>query len=132
MANSIKFNPPKGMKYTLIGLTSATLVLKADAKPAEAVYERFTTYIQGSLTTFLGAVGGGAVAPIATSAIGLLPWLVIVLAGGIIIWQAYAGYQEWQRENYSGISKPVANILVTIILVFLTDALSALLVGPAA
>jgi hypothetical protein len=125
-----KVNPPKKLKYSLALLLSMALVIKADARPAEAVvFERFSAYLIESIGTFLTAAGATAVQPVVTAALTLLPWLIIVLAGSIIIWQSYLGYQEYQRENYSGISKPIANIMVVLILVFLTDQLSALLVA---
>jgi hypothetical protein len=120
----------KSIRYFLTGAISAAFWIYSSAAPSHAVYERFTLYLVTSISVFLTAAGATAVIPIVTTALNILPWLVIVLAGSIIIWQAYVGYQEYQRENYSGISKPVANIMVTIILVFLTDALSALLIGP--
>jgi hypothetical protein len=43
------------------------------------------------------------------------------MVGGIVIWQAYLGYQEYDRENFSGIVKPMLNIIVLVILVIATD-----------
>lgn len=120
----------KSIRYFLTGAISAAFWAYSSAAPAHAiVFEKFTTYLITSIGAFLAVSGAGAVLPLVTAALTILPWLIIVLAGSIIIWQSYVGYQEYQRENYSGISKPIANIMVTLILVFLTDALSGLLVA---
>jgi hypothetical protein len=119
----------KSIKYFLTGAISAVLWAYSSAAPSHAiVFEQFTQVLDQRIGTFLQSVNATAVQPIVTSGLTILPWLIIVLAGSIIIWQSYIGYQEYQRENYSGISKPIANIMVVLILVFMTDRLSALLV----
>jgi hypothetical protein len=122
----------KTIRYTLIGCLSAAFWSYSAARPAQAlVFKAFSDYLAITIGAFMQQANAGALVQVVTSALGILPWLVIVLAGSIIIWQSYAGYQEYQRENYSGIAKPVANILVTLILIFLTDKITEILVQGA-
>ncbi len=117
------------IRYLLIAVTSAAFWSYADARPAQAiVFSTFTTYLNTTINAFLTAAGATVVAPLVTAALGIIPWLVIVLAGSVIIWQAYEGYKEYERENFSGIAKPVANILIIVVLLYLADKITATLV----
>jgi hypothetical protein len=118
------------IRIFLVTIMTSALLGYSDAKPAQAlVFSAFTTYLSTSITAFLTAAGATTITPLVTAALGIIPWLVIVLSGSIITWQAYEGYKEYDRENFSGIAKPVANILIILVLLFMADKITATLVS---
>ncbi|AFY97212.1 hypothetical protein [Chamaesiphon minutus] len=115
----------KQIRYVLISFFTSiawgwNLAPKADAAP---IYDAFVTYSTTKITTIMAGfpVAGPLFTLLFTAIANLIPWAVLMMVGGIVIWQAYLGYQEYDRENFSGIVKPLLNIIVLIILVIATD-----------
>jgi hypothetical protein len=115
----------KQIRYALIACFSAiawgwNLAPKADAAP---IYDAFVTVSTTKITTIMAGfpVAGPLFTTLFTAIVNLIPWAVLLMVGGIVIWQAYLGYQEYDRENFSGIVKPMLNIIVLVILVIATD-----------
>jgi hypothetical protein len=112
------------VRYFLVSCFAAitwggNLAPRADAAP---IYNAFVTASMASLASITAAFPAAALlTPILTAFINLIPWAVLLIVGGIVIWQAYLGYQEYDRENFSGIVKPVLNIIVLLMLVVATD-----------
>jgi hypothetical protein len=120
----------KSIRYSLTFVFSLGFWGYSGIRSAQAiVFSDFTDYLGNGITGFLTAAN--APAPVITlvkAAMGIIPWLVLSLAGGVILWQAYEGYKEYERENFSGITKPITNILVIIILLYLADRVTSSLV----
>jgi hypothetical protein len=115
----------KYIQYALIsGFTPIVwgwnLAPKADAAP---LYDAFVTVSTTKIATIMAGfpVAGPLFTTLFTAIVNLIPWAVLLMVGGIVIWQAYLGYQEYDRENFSGIVKPMLNIIVIVILVIATD-----------
>jgi hypothetical protein len=115
----------KQIRYVLIAFFSAlvwgwNLAPKADAAP---IYDAFVTASTTKIATIMAGfpVAGPLFTTLFTAIVNLIPWAVLLMVGGIVIWQAYLGYQEYDRENFSGIVKPMLNIIVLVILVITTD-----------
>jgi hypothetical protein len=114
----------KYIQYALIsGFTPIiwgwNLAPKADAAP---IYDAFVTASTAKIATIMAGFPAGALfTDLFTAIVNLIPWAVLLMVGGLVIWQAYLGYQEYDRENFSGIVKPLLNIIVLIILVIATD-----------
>jgi hypothetical protein len=96
------------------------LAPKADAAP---IYDAFVTVSTTKIATIMAGfpVAGPLFTTLFTAIVNLIPWAVLLIVGGIAIWQAYLGYQEYDRENFSGIVKPMLNIIVLVILLIATD-----------
>jgi hypothetical protein len=117
--------PWKYIQYALITCFSSivwgwNLAPRADAAP---IYDAFVTVSTTKIATIMAGfpVAGPLFTTLFTAIVNLIPWAVLLIVGGICMWQAYLGYQEYDRENYSGITKPMLNIIVLIILVIVTD-----------
>jgi hypothetical protein len=115
----------KYIQYALISCFSPiiwgwNLAPKANAAP---IYDAFVTVSTTKITTIMAGfpVAGPLFTTLFTAIVNLIPWAVLLMVGGIVIWQAYLGYQEYDRENFSGIVKPMLNIIVLVILVIATD-----------
>jgi hypothetical protein len=115
----------KYIQYALIACFSSivwgwNLAPRADAAP---IYDAFVTVSTTKIATIMAGfpVAGPLFTTLFTAIVNLIPWAVLLIVGGICMWQAYLGYQEYDRENYSGITKPMLNIIVLIILVIVTD-----------
>ncbi|WP_373547077.1 hypothetical protein [Chamaesiphon sp.] len=115
----------KQVRYVLIGFFTAiiwggNLAPKANAAP---IYDAFVTYSTTKITAIMAGfpVAGPLFTTLFTAIANLIPWAVLLIVGGVAIWQAYLGYQEYDRENFSGIVKPMLNIIVLVILVITTD-----------
>ncbi len=115
----------KYIQYALISCFSLIiwgwkLAPKADAAP---IYDAFVTVSTTKIATIMAGfpVAGPLFTTLFTAIVNLIPWAVLLMVGGICIWQAYLGYQEYDRENFSGIVKPMLNIIVLVILVITTD-----------
>jgi hypothetical protein len=99
----------------------------ADAAP---LYDKFTTYIQLQATTFMDSTGlTGAAVSTVKSLIGLIPWAVIMLVGAVAAWQAYAGYQAYDREDLSGMGKCILNVLVLFGLTIMSSIITDFMVA---
>jgi hypothetical protein len=99
------------------------------ATNAAPLYDKFTKYIQKTSETFLTAASATAVTPIVTAFLELIPWGILLLAGGVISWQAYAGYQAYEREDLSGVGKAVLNIVVMLLLLVMTSFVTDFIVS---
>ena len=115
----------KQIRYVLIVFFTSiawgwNLAPKADAAP---IYDAFVTVSTTKIATIMAGfpVAGPLFTTLFTAIVNLIPWAVLLMVGGIVIWQAYLGYQEYDRENFSGIVKPMLNIIVLVILVIATD-----------
>jgi hypothetical protein len=115
----------KQVRYVLIGFFSSimwgwNLAPKADAAP---IYDAFVTESTAKITLIMAGfpVAGPLFTTLFTAIVNLIPWAVLLMVGGIVIWQGYLGYQEYDRENFSGIVKPMLNIIVLVILVITSD-----------
>jgi hypothetical protein len=115
----------KQIRYILIGWMSSiiwgwNLAPQADAAP---IYDAFVTVSTTKIATIMAGfpVAGPLFTNLFTAIVNLIPWAVLLIVGGIVIWQAYLGYQEYERENFSGIVKPMLNIIVIVILVITSD-----------
>jgi hypothetical protein len=117
---------------TVILHTLALILLGDFSRPAQAapLYDKFTTYIQAQATAFMTATGltGAAVTSVSTL-LGLIPWAVILLVGAISAWQAYAGYQAYDREDLSGMGKCVLNVLVLFGLTIMSSIITDFIVA---
>jgi hypothetical protein len=113
------------IQYALIACFSSiawgwNLAPRADAAP---IYDAFVTVSTTKIATIMAGfpVAGPLFTTLFTAIVNLIPWSVLLIVGGIAIWQAYLGYQEYDRENFSGVVKPMLNIIVLVILVIATD-----------
>jgi hypothetical protein len=114
-------------------LNTLALTLFGDFyRPASAapLYDKFTTYIQDKAGDFMTDTGltGAAVTSVKTL-LGLVPWAVILLVGAITAWQAYAGYQAYDREDLSGMGKCVLNVLVLFGLTIMSSIITDFIVA---
>jgi fatty acid desaturase len=115
----------KQIRYVLIAVFTSiawgwNLAPKANAAP---IYDAFVDYSTTKITAIMAGfpVAGPLFTVLFTAFANLIPWAVLMMVGGIVVWQAYLGYQEYDRENFSGIVKPMLNIIVLVILVIATD-----------
>jgi hypothetical protein len=91
------------------------------AASAAPLFDKFTTYAKTGITTFFtgtGGAGGAAISTALTALVALIPWAIILLVGAIAGWQAYLGYQAYEREDLSGMGKCVLNVIVLVGLTF--------------
>jgi hypothetical protein len=114
-------------------LHSVALILCGDfhrSASAAPLYDKFTTYIQTQATTFMTATGlTGAAVTSVSALLGLIPWAVILLVGAISAWQAYAGYQAYDREDLSGMGKCVLNVMVLFGLTIMSSIITDFIVA---
>jgi hypothetical protein len=113
---------------TIVNTTA--LLLRGDFdRPADAaiLFAPMTAYIKQQATAFLAATTLTAVQPLLLAFLDLIPWSIILLVGAVISWQAYTGYQSYEREDLSGMGKCILNVLVLVALLFtsakITDAM---------
>jgi hypothetical protein len=109
---------------------TTALLLRGDFdRPADAaiLFAPMTAYIKTQATAFLGATTLTAVQPLLLAFLDLIPWSIILLVGAVVSWQAYTGYQSYEREDLSGAGKCILNVLVLVALLFtaakITDAM---------
>jgi hypothetical protein len=102
----------------------------ADAAP---LFNNFTTYIQTQGETFLTAAGAAdGIKATIKAFLGIIPWAIILMVGAVASWQAYAGYQSYEREDMAGTGKCVLNIVVLLLLTVAASAVTDFFVGGAA
>ncbi len=113
------------VRLGLIGLLSSLLWGWGTSERANAAgipFQTGFTAIGTQLTTFITAIQGPAALGTTINALCVvIPWMLLMLISAIIVWQVYEGYKEYDRENISGVVKPALNILVVLILLFLSD-----------
>jgi hypothetical protein len=115
---------------TAVIANTTALLLRGDFdRPADAaiLFAPMTAYIKTQATAFLAATTLTAVQPLLLAFLDLIPWSIILLVGAVISWQAYTGYQSYEREDLSGAGKCILNVLVLVALLFtaarITDAM---------
>jgi hypothetical protein len=126
-----KINRKIVKKYHITALILASntlaLLMMGDfhrAASAAPLFDKFTTYVKTGITTFFagaggaGGAGGAAIGTALTALVSLIPWAIILLVGAIAGWQAYLGYQAYEREDLSGMGKCVLNVVVLVGLTF--------------
>jgi hypothetical protein len=120
----------KAIRYPLTFLLSLGFWAYSGIRSAQAaVFSDFTAYLSNSITGFLTAANApSSVVTLVQAAMGLVPWIVLAIAGGIITWEAIEGYREFKREEYSGMVKPIATILLLVILLYFADRITSALV----
>jgi hypothetical protein len=111
-----------------IAINTIALWLGGDFnRPANAMlYGTLTDYLKTAANNFclsggLDAKGTAAI----NSLIDLIPWSAILLIGSIVAWEAYRGYQAYQREDATGMGRVVVNLFTTVVLILITDLLTA-------
>jgi Na+/phosphate symporter len=114
-----------------IGFNTIALWLGGDlTRPASAapLYGTLTNYLKTAATGFClaGGLDAKGTASI-TSLIELIPWSAILLIGSIIAWEAYGGYQAYQREDATGMGRSAVNLVITVALTLLTNLITAYL-----
>jgi hypothetical protein len=108
----------------ILAANTLALLLMGDfhrAASAAPLFDKFTKYVTTGLTTFFSSTGGTGGAAIGTALgalVALVPWAIILLVGAIAGWQAYVGYQAYEREDLSGMGKCVLNVVVLVGLTF--------------
>jgi heme O synthase-like polyprenyltransferase len=122
-----------GQRHIFIAAVVANttaLLLRGDFdRPADAaiLFAPMTAYIKQQATAFLSATTLTAVQPLLLAFLDLIPWSIILLVGAVVSWQAYTGYQSYEREDLSGAGKSFLNVLVLVALLFtaakITDAM---------
>lgn len=124
------------IQYSLIGALSSAMWGWASAEPAQAFFfSKFSTAGALAMNNFASTVSGGNGTTVQTvftmlaALITFVPWIVLISCGGIVIWQAYEGYQEYQRENTAGVTAAAMKVTVLFILVAIADMISAALVA---
>ena len=113
-------------------VNTTALLLRGDFdRPANAaLFANMTTYIKTQATAFLTAVPTlGVVQPLLLAFLDLIPWSIILLVGAIVSWQAYTGYQSYEREDLSGAGKCILNVLVLVALLFTSSAITDAMVA---
>ncbi len=116
-------------------VNTTALLLRGDFdRPANAaLFANMTTYIKTQATAFLTAVPSlGTVQPLLLAFLDLIPWSIILLVGAIVSWQAYTGYQSYEREDLSGAGKCILNVLVLVALLFTSSAITDAMVAGGA
>jgi hypothetical protein len=99
----------------------------ADAAP---LFDNFTKYIQAQSDAALTATNASEeIKTVVKTFLGVIPWAVILVIGGVCSWQAYAGYQLYEREDMSGLGKCALNIVVLLILTVASSAITDFVVG---
>ena len=120
---------------TAVIVNTTALILRGDFdRPANAaLFTNMTTFIKTQATAFLTAVPALAAAqPLLLAFLDLIPWSIILLAGSIVSWQAYTGYQAYDREDLSGAGKAFLNVLVLVALLFTSSAITDAMVAGGA
>lgn len=118
----------------VIANTTALLLCGDFNRPANAaLFANMTTYIKTQATAFLTAVPAlSVVQPLLLAFLDLIPWSIILLVGAIVAWQAYTGYQSYEREDLSGAGKCILNVLVLVALLFTSSAITDAMVAGGA
>jgi hypothetical protein len=95
--------------------------------PASALplYSKLTTSLETSANTFCtaGGLDAAATAQIVTL-IALIPWSAILIVGSMVAWQAYTGYQAYDREDVSGTGRCVVNIVSLLALTMMSSLIT--------
>lgn len=115
-----------------VAINCTALLFRGDfyrAADAAILYSKFTSYIQDRAKTFLTAANISALEPMVTAFLELIPWAIILLAGGVITWQAYSGYQAYERDDLSGAGKCVLNMILMLLLLVMSSAITDFMVG---
>jgi hypothetical protein len=103
------------------------------AVDAAPLFDKFTTYIQTQGDTFLTAAGAAeGIKTTIKAFLGIIPWAIILMVGAVVSWQAYSGYQAYEREDMAGTGKCVLNIVVMLLLTVASSAVTDFFVGGAA
>jgi hypothetical protein len=101
-------------------------------RPASALplYSKLTTSLETSATTFCAAGGLDAAATAQIiSLIALIPWSAILIVGSMVAWQAYTGYQAYDREDVSGTGRCFVNVLVLLALTMMSSLITDFISG---
>ena len=111
------------VKFIQFALVQKVYLSRLNKNWNAPIYDAFVTVSTTKITTIMAGfpAAGPLFTTLFTAIVNLIPWAVLLMVGGIVIWQAYLGYQEYDRENFSGIVKPMLNIIVLVILVIATD-----------
>ena len=116
---------------TAVIVNTTALLLRGDfdrSADAAILYAPMTAYIKTQATAFLSATTLTAIQPLLLAFLDLIPWSIILLVGAIVSWQAYTGYQAYDREDLSGMGKCVLNILVLVALLFTSAKITDVMV----
>jgi hypothetical protein len=96
-------------------------------RPASALplYSKLTTSLETSANTFCtaGGLDAAATAQIVTL-IALIPWSAILIVGSMVAWQAYTGYQAYDREDVSGTGRCFVNIVSLLALTMMSSLIT--------
>jgi hypothetical protein len=96
-------------------------------RPASALplYSNLTTSLENSATLFCAAGGVNATGTKQILAlVDLIPWSAILIVGSMVAWQAYAGYQAYEREDTSGMGRCVVNVVTLLALTIMSSLIT--------
>jgi hypothetical protein len=97
---------------------------------ALALYSKLTTSLETSANTFCtsGGLDAAATAQIITL-IDLIPWSAILIVGSMVAWQAYTGYQAYDREDVSGTGRCFVNVVALLVLTMMSSLITDYISG---
>jgi hypothetical protein len=135
MASTISAKKRKAIQHwhvfvMSVAANTTALLLRGDfdrGADAAILYGPMTAYIKTQAGNFLNPTIP-ALTPIILPFLDLIPFSIILLVGAVASWQAYSGYQSYERDDLAGMGKCGLNVLVLVALLFVSAKITDVMV----
>lgn len=124
---------PRQFQFVLTSLLSCMIWLWNTGQAQAIFFQAACNKIADGANAFIVSLGiprgNGSMGAALTGFINFIPWFILAIAVSATAFQGWNAYQEYQRDNQSGMIQPVLSILVLYFFLFVADKITAALTG---